>query len=324
VRQLLADKVSGNQAGIWLLIPEHLRLGSWELLCGWWAGSASTASSAELALRLALQPWCFGQRKLFQFIQRCGERPEACQFKAFVSTRDSEEVEQLSRDFPQRWHVEEFFKFNQGLGWQRAGTLNLHVRYAQMSLALLAQAVLHQLRCGLGAPYENWDAPHLANGLLEAMEGDVRVEKDTILVTYYNAPNVETLRKHYEELPAKLEAEHIDPRVPWLYGFKLDFRFISPSSPPRGSNNPLPENVCRWDTECAMRRGRAGKQRQARRAGDRFALRMRAFIEIEAGASSKATALASGRWRNSCPRWDTECAVRRGRAGKQRRARRAR
>ena len=32
VRQLLADKVSGNLVGLWLLIPEHLRLGTWDFL----------------------------------------------------------------------------------------------------------------------------------------------------------------------------------------------------------------------------------------------------------------------------------------------------
>jgi hypothetical protein len=32
---LLADKISGNQVGIWLLAPEHLRLGTWDLLCAW-------------------------------------------------------------------------------------------------------------------------------------------------------------------------------------------------------------------------------------------------------------------------------------------------
>jgi len=31
----LADKISGNQVGIWLLAPEHLRLGTWDLLCAW-------------------------------------------------------------------------------------------------------------------------------------------------------------------------------------------------------------------------------------------------------------------------------------------------
>ena len=30
VRQRLADKVSGNLAGIWLLVAEHLRLGTWD------------------------------------------------------------------------------------------------------------------------------------------------------------------------------------------------------------------------------------------------------------------------------------------------------
>jgi hypothetical protein len=211
---LVPQRISGRQKQPWLEVrPKEFR--------PQWGGYA-----------VAKRPWCFGQREVFQFIQRCGERPEACQFKAFLSTRDSEEVEQLSRDFPQRWHVEEFFKFNQAVGWQRAGTLNLHVRYAQMTLALLAQAVLHQLRCRLGAPYESWDAPHLASGLLEALEGDVRVEKDTIVVTYYNAPNVETLRKHYEELPAKLEAEHVDPRGALALRFQTGFPLqISPPLP---------------------------------------------------------------------------------------------
>ena len=31
VRQRLADKVGGNLAGIWLVMAEHLRLGTWDL-----------------------------------------------------------------------------------------------------------------------------------------------------------------------------------------------------------------------------------------------------------------------------------------------------
>jgi hypothetical protein len=34
VRQILADKVTGSHLGLWLLVPEHLRLGSWDLLLG--------------------------------------------------------------------------------------------------------------------------------------------------------------------------------------------------------------------------------------------------------------------------------------------------
>jgi hypothetical protein len=47
------------------------------------------------------------------------------------------------------------------------------------------------------------------------------------VVTYYNAPktHLEPLRKQYEGLPAKLQAEGVDPRIPWLYNFQLDFEF---------------------------------------------------------------------------------------------------
>ena len=161
----------------------------------------------------------------FRFIQRCGERPAEYAYKSFLSTADRDEVADLSVHFPQRWHVEEFFKLDQSLGWERSGTQNLNIRYAQMSFALLAQAAVSQMRKRLGSPFGQWDAPHLAKSIFGGLEGDVRVEKDTIVITYYNAPQANHLREHYQDLPAKLLAEGIDPRLGWLYNFKLNFRF---------------------------------------------------------------------------------------------------
>lgn len=71
----------------------------------------------------------------------------------------------------------------------------------------------------------NWDATHLAESFLGALEGDIRVSGNRIVVTYYNAPDAERLRKHYEDLPKRLAAQQVDPRIPWLYGYELDFRF---------------------------------------------------------------------------------------------------
>ena len=51
MRQLLADKVSGNLVGLWLLVPEHLRLGTWDLLCGW-SGQPGECLEPRLALEL--------------------------------------------------------------------------------------------------------------------------------------------------------------------------------------------------------------------------------------------------------------------------------
>ena len=115
--------------------------------------------------------------------------------------------------------------YNQALGWKRTGTLNLHVRYAQVTMALIAQAAIHQLRQRLGQPTTNWDAEHLARNLFHGLEGDIRVRKDTIVLTCYNAPNPDLLRSHYEGLLQKLLQQGVSPKIPWLYNFQLDFRF---------------------------------------------------------------------------------------------------
>lgn len=93
-----------------------------------------------------------------------------------------------------------------------------------MTMALLTQTVIHQFRKRLGDPYATWDARHLAS-VFRGLNGDIRVVDDTIVVTYYHAPNEEMLRAQYEDLPATLRAEGVDPAIPWLYGFQLDFRF---------------------------------------------------------------------------------------------------
>ena len=95
-----------------------------------------------------------------------------------------------------------------------------------MSLALIAQAAIHQLRNRVGLSAQGWDAEHLAKSYLSGLEGDVRVKDgDTILVTYYNAKDAELLEQSYADLPRKLKADNIDPRIPWLYNFRLDFCF---------------------------------------------------------------------------------------------------
>ena len=183
-----------------------------------WAGYATAKTPFRLQHSRCPEPY-------YCFTQRSGERPADYFYKSFLATADRDEVEDLTIHYPQRWHVEEFFKGNQALGWHRAGTLNLHIRYGQMSLALLAQAAIHQMRQRLGEPFCHWEAPHLAREIFGALEGDLRVQNDTILVTYYNAPHAKRLRQVYENLPDQLRAQGIQPHLPWLYNFKLDFRF---------------------------------------------------------------------------------------------------
>jgi hypothetical protein len=73
---------------------------------------------------------------------------------------------------------------------------------------------------GVGIQQEK-DLRLLARGL----EGDLRVEQDTLIITYYNAPDASLWKEQFENLPGQLEKAGVDPKIPWLYNFKLDFRF---------------------------------------------------------------------------------------------------
>jgi hypothetical protein len=220
----LIDRVH-QTTGFDLLVPmvirpsfrRRLRLLPPEQFTRHWAGYATTTLPYELTGSTA------GPFSLF--VQRFGERPTTWHWTAFLCTAPRNELEALTRDYPQRWHIEEFFNDHQALGWDRAGTQNLNIRYGHMTMALLAQAVLRRLRQRVGEPVATWEASHLARALLQGLEGDVRVSDETIVVTYYNAPQAEQLRQHYEGLPQKLRAENVNPALPWLYNYKLDFRF---------------------------------------------------------------------------------------------------
>jgi hypothetical protein len=183
--------------------------------------------SPWVGLAVATRPFRFAQGQgdfpLYQIVQRCGEADYT--FRSFLSTYQDDALDSLVEQYPKRWHLEEFYNANQALGWNRAGTLNLNIRYGHMTMALIAQAAIHQLRQRLNLPVAQWDAAHLAKDFFKGLDGDIRVADNTITVTYYNAPQAEQLRAHYENLPEKLAKEKVQPYIPWLYNFKLDFRF---------------------------------------------------------------------------------------------------
>ena len=80
----------------------------------------------------ALQPYHFQAEPdalYHEYVQRSGLRQQEYHYQGFLGTAELARIPTLTKDYPQRWHVEEFFKFNQALGWHRAGTLNLNIRW---------------------------------------------------------------------------------------------------------------------------------------------------------------------------------------------------
>lgn len=181
-----------------------------------WAGYAL----AETKFRFAR-----GGSDYRMITQREGEVEKDFAYKSFITLKDKPAEDLLTVKYAQRWTIEDFFNFDGAMGFDRASTFNLNIRYAKMSLALLAQAATHEFRRQLPKPYNRWNAKHLADAVLGKIDGDIRVKDDTIIATCYDAPKELNLQENYLNLPAKLMSEGINPNIPWLYDFKLDFRF---------------------------------------------------------------------------------------------------
>jgi hypothetical protein len=182
-----------------------------------WAGFAT-----------AVKPFTFREHPdlpLYSLTQRIGEDPDDYHYRSFLSTGPIDEVKALTENYPARWDIEEFFNLYQDIGWKRAGTMNQNIRYGSMTMALIAQAAISQLRQRVGGKISTWDSRHLAQSLFQGLDGDLRVKGDTIIITLYNAERFGLSQDAYKNLPQQLEKEGVDPRVPWLFGFKIDFRF---------------------------------------------------------------------------------------------------
>lgn len=181
-----------------------------------WAGYAIAETMFNFA----------GHKEKYRLLsQREGETEKDYVYKSFLTLSDKPATELLSDLYRERWSVEDFFNFDGAMGFDRASTFNLNIRCGKMSLALLAQAATYELRKKLPKPYRRWNSTHLADALFKKLDGDIRVKDDTIFVTCYNAPKELNLQNNYKDLPAKLIAEGINPKIPWLYDYKLDFRF---------------------------------------------------------------------------------------------------
>ncbi len=180
-----------------------------------WAGFAMTESE-----------YTFNNcKKPFRLLaQRTGERQEDYCYNAFITTSEKSAQTLICEQYDERWTVEKFFNFENKMGLDRAATHNLNIRYGRMAMSMLAQAACFQLRKNLKDEYITWNAEHLAREVLAFSEGDVRVKDDTIIVRFYGNSN-HIIKQKYKNLPDKLIKEGIDPKIPWLYDFKLDFQF---------------------------------------------------------------------------------------------------
>jgi hypothetical protein len=164
-------------------------------------------------------------QKLKLLVQRQGEVEEKYAYNGFITTSQKNTIELLTENYPSRWTIEEFFNFENAHGWNNASTHNLNIKFGKQTLALMGQAAVYELRQNLPEEFAKLNAENIANKILTNTEGDIKVVDDYIVITYYGNHEKLLLKEKYENIETKLINQNINPKIPWLFDYKLKFNF---------------------------------------------------------------------------------------------------
>ncbi|MFO7851795.1 MAG: transposase, partial [Bacteroidales bacterium] len=89
---------------------------------------------------IAETDFCFTHdttKKYRLIAERTGEIAENYSYNAFITTSKKDAKQLICNNYDKRWSVEEFFRFENDMGLNRASTLNLNVRYGKLALAMI-------------------------------------------------------------------------------------------------------------------------------------------------------------------------------------------
>lgn len=247
VREILAGKLSGTHLGVWLLIPELLRLGGWDLL-------TATFGRRAMDPRIALQ--LVGESAVC--VDRIRRKGSLCNqgfclaaglsvlasdhsVHQLLDSHSMADYEELQATLMQLRRLAGHYHSPQVLAMDPHRMVSASRRRMPAKKKKPdqpSQKMLQTFFCTditsrqplgftMGSPGKSCThaTRHLAEQVLTNMEGDLRVKDDTIIVTFYRDHHQLDLARHYQNLPQILASEGVNPKIPWLFDFKLDFRF---------------------------------------------------------------------------------------------------
>jgi len=127
--------------------------------------------------------------------------------------------------YSRRWRIENWFQENSFLGLNCLPSLELHAIQAALTLRLIAYHLIDNFRMNLGSPFARMTPELIHRHFIQGVQGKVQLKKEQIHIDIYGFRHQAVVRNIFTNLEEKLVAQQIDPRVPWLNGYKLHFEF---------------------------------------------------------------------------------------------------
>jgi len=127
--------------------------------------------------------------------------------------------------YSRRWRIENWFNENSFLGLNCLPSLELHAIQAALTLRLVAHHLMDNFRTNLASKFASMTPELIHRHFIQGVQGKVQLKKDQIHIDIYGFRHQAMVKNIFTNLENKLVAKGIDPRVPWLNGYKLHFEF---------------------------------------------------------------------------------------------------
>jgi len=127
--------------------------------------------------------------------------------------------------YSRRWRIENWFNENSFLGLNCLPSLELHAIQAALTLRLVAHHLMDNFRTTLASKFASMTPELIHRHFIQGVQGKVQLKKDQIHIDIYGFRHQAMVKNIFTNLENKLVAKGIDPRVPWLNGYKLHFEF---------------------------------------------------------------------------------------------------
>lgn len=127
--------------------------------------------------------------------------------------------------YSRRWRIEDWFSENDFLGLNCLPSLELHAIQAALTLRMVAYHLMDNFRMNLGSQFATMTPELVHRHFIQGVQGKVQLKNEQIHVDIYGFRHQALVKSIFTNLEEKLLAKGIDPRVPWLNGYKLHFEF---------------------------------------------------------------------------------------------------
>lgn len=146
-------------------------------------------------------------------------------FFALITNKKYLQPPESMEIFRKRWNIENFFNENTFLGLDRLPSLELNAIQTALTLKMVSYHIVDNFRINLPDHFSKMKPESIYENFIQNVQGKVQIKKDKLQVDIYGFKHQAVVAPLFRNLEQKLINKEVDPRIPWLNNYALNFSF---------------------------------------------------------------------------------------------------